>query len=378
MIEDSLAQEAGVPWAAPRLRFDDVKGDLQSVVEGDQWTRGMYTRILEDRLGDAVGRYCVLTSSGTSALMASLFHAADRGGRRVAVPDFGYHAAARAAALSGSTLHLLDSSADTPTIDAAAALSLNAPITVGMHYMDILFSSSLGDLRTKKRLLIEDSAASLLVQDRDRRAGTLGDMSVISLHASKPIAAGEGGAIFVDDRQEADALRRIVQRNGLIESTTYKVGSSQSLNANISELNAVLGAASLARAQRHLPYLVSLRKDFISALGAVLDESFPATTVLRSTDADFGPVSLLMENESQRDHVLRTLRSRGIQARAMWLYAAHDDPAIRAAVEGPIATFPRADDWRRRLLNLPFHWGFTSQHSRTILEAFESMSTETP
>ncbi|MCB8045218.1 DegT/DnrJ/EryC1/StrS family aminotransferase [Microbacterium oxydans] len=201
MIEDSLAQEAGVPWAAPRLRFDDVKGDLQSVVEGDQWTRGMYTRILEDRLGDAVGRYCVLTSSGTSALMASLFHAADRGGRRVAVPDFGYHAAARAAALSGATLHLLDSSADTPTIDAAAALSLNAPITVGMHYMDILFSSSLGDLRTKKRLLIEDSAASLLVQDRDRRAGTLGDMSVISLHASKPIAAGEGGAIFVDDRQ---------------------------------------------------------------------------------------------------------------------------------------------------------------------------------
>jgi dTDP-4-amino-4,6-dideoxygalactose transaminase len=91
-------------------------------------------------------------------------------------------------------------------------------------------------------LIIDSAAAFGAVADDGVPVGAQGDVEVVSFHATKPFAVGEGGAVFTRDKALHEKIELAVNF-GLRGDRTVAITAG--LNAKMSELHAAVGLAVL-------------------------------------------------------------------------------------------------------------------------------------
>jgi dTDP-4-amino-4,6-dideoxygalactose transaminase len=219
---------------------------------------GPCCRLLRDRLAELVGAYCVPVASGTLGLMAAIASLGRRGqGSRAAgalMPSFTFPATAQAAIWAGHTPHLLDIDPAHWHLDAA-----RLELVLREEHRDTSVVIAVGAFgtpppaETRERWeqacrvagvpLIVDSAAGFGgVGDDGLPIGVQGDVEIVSFHATKPFAVGEGGAVFTTDRAVHERIERTVNFGlGADREPTTAMG----LNAKMSEFHAAVALAVL-------------------------------------------------------------------------------------------------------------------------------------
>jgi dTDP-4-amino-4,6-dideoxygalactose transaminase len=91
--------------------------------------------------------------------------------------------------------------------------------------------------------LLVDAAAGFGAEDAaGRKVGALGDVDVVSFHATKPFAVGEGGAVFTADPEIMAAMEGLANF-GL--DVSGRITRPHGLNAKMSELHAAVALAVL-------------------------------------------------------------------------------------------------------------------------------------
>ena len=91
--------------------------------------------------------------------------------------------------------------------------------------------------------LIVDSAAGFGgVAEDGVPIGAQGDVEIVSFHATKPFAIGEGGAVFTRDRAVSERIERVVNFG---QGPDREVKTARGLNAKMSELHAAVALAVL-------------------------------------------------------------------------------------------------------------------------------------
>jgi dTDP-4-amino-4,6-dideoxygalactose transaminase len=218
-------------------------------------------QLLRDALAERTGAYCIPVASGTLGLMAAV--AAVRNGlparhgeaQRVALlPSFTFPATAQAALWAGLAPRLLDID---PEHWHLAPDQLERELRVrGDEVALVIAVSSFGTPpppETRQRWeaacraagvpLIVDSAAGFGAIAADGvPVGAQGDVEVVSFHATKPFAIGEGGAIFTRDSALCERIELVVNFGlGADRSVQLPLG----LNGKMSELHAATGLAVL-------------------------------------------------------------------------------------------------------------------------------------
>ncbi len=188
---------------------------------------GSFTRRCERWLEQTIGSSrALLTHSCTAALeMAAIL--ADVGpGDEVIMPSFTFASTANAFVLRGATPVFVDIDRRTINIDVQQVASAVTPRTraiVPVHYAGA--PCEMGPiLEVAQRagaMVIEDAAQALLSNDDDRPLGSIGAMATLSFHQTKNIAAGEGGALLVND-PELVARAEIVREKGTNRSQFYR------------------------------------------------------------------------------------------------------------------------------------------------------------
>jgi dTDP-4-amino-4,6-dideoxygalactose transaminase len=103
-------------------------------------------------------------------------------------------------------------------------------------------------------LIVDSAAAFGAVADDGVHIGAQGDVEVVSFHATKPFAIGEGGAVFTRDRALYEKIEHAVNF-GLRPDRS--VAMARGLNAKMSELHA---ATALAVLDEYEPILESRRR----------------------------------------------------------------------------------------------------------------------
>ena len=179
--------------------------------------------------------------------------------------------------------------------------------------------------------------------------------SVFSLHATKPLAAGEGGFVVTRDAALAHAIRRLSNfginldrpRDGPI-GTAVATGT----NAKLSEYHAAVALACLDRwpsiaAERAALYARSVRAAQAACGGRLVHQKAPPDTV-RSVCAYEFP------RPEDRDRPRRTARRSGIGTRRWYLPTIDRQPAFGHVAHLPT---PCADHVGERLLGVPFYPG---------------------
>ena len=182
--------------------------------------------------------------------------------------------------------------------------------------------------------------------------------TAFSLHATKPLAAGEGGFVVTRDAKLAHDIRRLSNFGiNLDRPADGPIGTAVATgtNAKLSEYHAAVALASLDRwpataAERNALFARSVRTAQAACGGRLSLQSTPGDTVRAVCPYLFPDARL-------RDRAEAICRERGIGTRRWYLPTIDRQPAFSHVAHLPT---PVADEIGERLLGVPFYPGLAA------------------
>jgi dTDP-4-amino-4,6-dideoxygalactose transaminase len=329
---------------------------------------GPCSKLLAERLGERVGAFCTPVASGTLGLMVALAGLlGDRGTGAALMPAFTFIATPQAAVWAGLRPLLLDSDPDHWHLDPAAlerelAGAAEARVAIAVSAFGTPPPAAARErweaaCREAGVPLIVDSAAAFGADaDDGLPIGAQGDVEVVSFHATKPFAIGEGGAVFTRDRELHEQIEREVNFGFRPD---HSVATGLGLNAKMSELHA---ATALAVLDGYDEVLESRR-----AAAAELRERIdaPATWQQNCERSTFQFAPLLFADAAERERALADCEGE-VETR---VYYQPVDQLIPAQVTVAEPGVPVAEDLYHRLLCLPMANDLTPAELITIAAA---------
>lgn len=189
-----------------------LENALVSTLHSKFWSTGAQTVLLEETFSSIYGRPAVATSSGGTALalISELFPI-----QKIAIQSNTYFASCLPWVRKKVDIVLMGSSGLTlmPSLSIIEAAIDQSPDAIlithigGYPNPDIEAISLV--CKQKGIILIEDCAHSPLVKINGKHVGTFGDAAILSFFPTKPIPAGEGGLLILNQASHAEEAMRI-------------------------------------------------------------------------------------------------------------------------------------------------------------------------
>jgi dTDP-4-amino-4,6-dideoxygalactose transaminase len=352
------------------IRFPFLRPILPSP---DQWTpylqpayaAGRYTNfgpvneLFERRLEKFAGvpdRRAVACASGTAGLAAALMGLGVQG--QVAMPSFTFPATLHSVLIAGCRPVLCDVDARTWELSADIVESALAryEIRAVVHVRAFGFCRDLQPIahvceRAGIPLIVDAAAALGGSISPGVAVGGQGTAEVFSLHATKVVGIGEGGAIFC---QPGDAARFTQSLNfGLGAS-----GFSRALNGKLSEFAAAVGLAVLDSAAEAIAARSPVARRYLDFFGAVDGITLPENPGLPTWQC----FPVLLPDGAQPAAFLESARRRGLELRRYYRPALHPAPVSEALAD--------------RMVCFPIYPAMREQEQAEILEITRAVLKE--
>lgn len=318
---------------------------------------------LEDRLAAHFGFSAGTVSTvanGTLGLTLALMAQGAVPGTLCAIPAWTFVASAQAAVLAGLVPYFVDvdPTSGALDVDSVAAAIAGAPGTVGAVMVVAPFGQPIDvrawdHFRSNSGLpVVIDAAAGF---DALRPGET---PSVVSLHATKVLGAGEGGFVISADRALIAGIR--ARSNFGFAGTRDAIAAAA--NAKLSEYHAAVAHAAL--------------DEWRLARGEWLSAAETYRRALRSTNAvelqpGFGEAwvastCVVRLPNSTVAHVERELSDKQIMTRRWWGGGAHAHPATTAY---PRAQLPATEALARSTIGLPLYREISASDVKHVCES---------
>ena len=201
-----------IPFSKPYLRADDEEA-IVAAFRSTWISGGSYIEEFESKLCDFIEvDFAYAVSNGTAALHLAYLSLGLQPGDEVVIPGYGYLAAANVAILLGIIPVFSDVDLDSFCMRVEhieKVLTSNTKAIVMIHsYGNIVDAVEISKLCKNRGIaLIEDAAEAFGSRINEKHAGTFGDVSTFSFHATKTITTGEGGAIATNSPALANRIK---------------------------------------------------------------------------------------------------------------------------------------------------------------------------
>lgn len=263
----------------PLLTKQEIFGVLDSM-ESNWLTEGPKTKQFEAALAEYCGcKRVIMMPNGTLAIFAALKVLGIGPGDEVLVPDFTFFGTASAVVLTGAKPVFVDVDEYDFTINVAAAEASISERTKAILPVHILGQSCdmLSVMALAQRhdlLVVEDAAQGLGVSFGDQHTGTFGHIGCMSFFADKTITTGEGGALLLNDDRLADECTYF-KNQGRLRRGTF-IHGHMGYNFRITDLQAAIGVAQLARIDEIIKKKISIRDAYYERLSGCPHLTIPA------------------------------------------------------------------------------------------------------
>lgn len=340
-----------------------IEGEIDRAIRGvfshGKFILGPEVFALEERLAEYVGiGHAVSCASGTDAILMAMMAWGVGPGDAVFTPTFTFVAAAEAARLLGATPVFVEIDKGSFLMDAGAFEraaqkilregKLRPRVVVPADLFGAIpdYDAIEGIADRLGVRVLEDAAQSFGARRRGRRAGRFGDAAITSFFPSKPLGCyGDGGAVFTDDADFAEALRSIrLHGRGRDKYDNVRVG----LNARLDTIQAAILLAKLDIFDDELDLREKIARRYADALGgAVTPQRIPP-----DCDSNWSQFSVLANDPAHREGARQRLKSHGVATavyypKPLHLQAAFADLGYRAG------NLPAAEDVSSRIFSLP-------------------------
>ena len=236
---------------------DDIKAVVK-VLRSDWLTQGPAVKQFEESLAKYCNaKYAVAVSTGTSALHLAYLAAGLGSGDEVITTPNTFAATSNMLLAVGAKPVFCDIRLDNHNIDESKIEKLITPRTkaiVPVHFaghpceMDKII-----DIARRHNLsVIEDACHALGASYKNKKIGSIGDMSVFSFHPVKSITTGEGGAILTNDPELYKKLAHLRTHGITKDEKGFNVMTALGYNYRITDIQTALGTSQLKKLDKFI------------------------------------------------------------------------------------------------------------------------------
>lgn len=347
----------GLSAQAARLR-SQIDKKISAVLDHQQFIMGPEVRALEEELHKFCGaKHAITVANGTDALQIALMAHGIGSGDAVFVPSFTYTATAEVILVLGATPIFVEVSEATFNVDCehlklkiAAARERGANpkaiIAVDLFGLPADWDALNAIAAAEGLVLIADAAQSFgAVSASGQKVGTLAPITTTSFFPAKPLGCyGDGGAIFTDDDDLAQAMRSIrVHGQGKAKYETVRVGMN-------SRLDTIQAAVLLAKLEIFAEEIAN-RNSLADAYNARLRGSVRTPEKPDDVTSAWAQYTIIVSN---RDQVQARLSADGVPTAVYYPLPMHLQPAYAAYGDGP-GSLPVSEKLSSEVVSLPMN-----------------------
>jgi dTDP-4-amino-4,6-dideoxygalactose transaminase len=234
----------------PAIGDDEIAAVAETLRSG--WlTTGPRAAELERRFAEYVqAGHALAVASGTAALHLALLAVGVEPGDEVITTPITWPATANVVVHAGATPVFADVRDSDLNIDPDHVAELITEKTKAIVPVDLAGQpADLDPLLAHGIPVVEDAAHAVESRYRDRKVGSIADVTCFSLYATKNVAAGEGGVITTDDDSIAEAVENLrVMRRG--DGSLYDI-VVPGYKANLSDVLAAIALVQLDKLEHH-------------------------------------------------------------------------------------------------------------------------------
>lgn len=261
-----------IPYGRQWIDDDDIQAVVE-VLKSDYLTTGPTIIEFEKALAEYTDtKYAVAVSNGTAALHAACFAAGLGEGDEVIVSPITFAASANCALYVGARPVFADIDPDTYNIDPEdikRKITGKTKAIIPVHFTGQPCNmDEITKIAEKNNLImIEDGAHALGAEYKQRKVGSISDMTTFSFHPVKHITTGEGGAVTTDNKELYEKLS-IFRTHGITrddekllhnEGSWYYEQQDLGYNYRITDIQAALGLSQLKK----LDMFLKKRREYV-------------------------------------------------------------------------------------------------------------------
>ena len=286
------------------------------------WDNGILTNCgpfhaeLERKLAEYLGiPYISLFNNGTIALVTALQAMAGRG--EVITTPFSFVATSHAILWNRQTPVFVDIEADSLNLDPDKVEAAITPLTTAIlpvHcYGNPARVKPFADIAKRHNLkLIYDASHAFGVADAEGSVLNHGDLSTLSLHATKVFNTFEGGAIISHSAAMKDQIDKLKNFGHDGETSVVSTG----INGKMSEINCAFGLLQLKHVDHAIQRRGEVSRAYRAGIDAIdgLDYLDPALGGVTPNYAYF-PILVRPEYPISRDELYHKMKAQGVHPR---------------------------------------------------------------
>jgi perosamine synthetase len=375
-----------IPFHKPYITIDEITEVLDSLKSG--WiTMGPKTLEFESKFSEYLGaKNAVSMNSCTACLHLALNAIGIKESDEVIVPTVTFTATAEVVTYFKAKPVLVDVETDTFNIDTSLIESKITKKTKAI--MPVHFAGQLCDMdeicdiaRKYNLMVIEDAAHSMPASYKDRKVGTIGDISCFSFYATKSLTTGEGGMATTGNDDWADNMR-VSRLHGISkdawkrytgEGSWYYEVESAGFKYNMTDIQAAMGLAQLRKIDWMWQKRTEIADCYTGAFSSRDDIAVPRVKVDRVSGWHLYVVKLNLDAISiGRNQFIEELKKRGVMTSVHFI-PLHKHPYYMTAFNYDHRDFPAADSLYERIISLPIYPGMSNEDVGHVIYAVDDV-----
>ena len=307
-IKDNLMQHR------PTFGKEEAEATYKYMLEDNFITEHKKTEELQNMLCQYIGcKHCIMTTSGTSAIILALMSLDLNVGDEVIVPNYTMIATVNAVKFLKLIPIIIDVDKETFTLNIdnikdAVNSKTKAVIHVSLNNRYKNIDDIINYCNENNIYLIEDSAQSLGCKIKNKSLGTYGKIGCFSLSTPKIITTGQGGFCITDDDDMAKKLN-MLKNFGRKESgkDNFEVFG---INLKFTDLQAVIGIEQIKKIDYRVKRMREIYNLYYKELKSVVKMYEPLSDIWFPWFID-----IYIEN---RDELIQFLKIHKIQTRPVY------------------------------------------------------------
>jgi perosamine synthetase len=373
----------------PFISEDEVNEIVDTVRSG--WlSMGPKTIRFENEFNKYIGsRKSVAVSSWTAAGHLALEAFGIKAGDEVIVPTMTFPATAEIVCYFGAKPVIIDVAEDTLNIslnEIEKSITPKTKAIIPVHYggqpCDMDEIQELADHYNLK--VLEDAAHSLPAVYKDKKVGTISDVTCFSFYATKTLSTGEGGMICTNNDEIAERTA-IMRLHGINRDAWKRYSESGSwyyevvapgYKYNFTDLQASLGLPQLKKVDAMWESRKRIAKMYTEALKDLDTIQLHTIKSDRESSWHLFPIRLNLNMlNKNRAQIIDELRQKNIGVGVHFM-PVHQHLFYSQTFNLNDDNFPVASSVFPRLLSLPIYPGMNDEHVNRVINVLTDILTK--
>ena len=356
-----------LPYGHQWIDEDDIAA-VSEILHSDWITQGPKVTEFEKKFAGYVGaRYAVAVNSGTAALHAACFAAQIEKGDEAITTPITFAASANCVLYQGGTPVFADIDSETLNINPEEikkkiTKKTKALIPVDFTGLPVDLENILQIAKDNNLIIIEDASHALGATYKDRKIGSISDMTIFSFHPVKHITTGEGGMITTNNKEYYERLK-LFRTHGITKDKDkllnydgpwYYEMQELGYNYRLTDFQCALGLGQLKKIDK----FISRRREIVKKYNCEF-KNIPELKIPEINPVGFNSawhiymIQLNLERlKVGRKEIFEALRAENIGVNVHYI-PVHLQPYYQKRFGYRLGDFPNAENYYSRAITLP-------------------------